>query len=119
MKITIESFDDDSYSVDFNNNHIGIYWNPEVNAWTQTRFSLSLYPKYNINLGDGPIPDWTSLIQYIFELENPVKIVERDGIFDDYTGPDNPNSISDELNEKTMQKARLESEERKYKHYNY
>ena len=71
MKITIESFDDNSYVVTFEKNEYVIDWKTELNAWRIQKGYTS--KPLNINLGDGPLPDWTSVVQGILELDNPVK----------------------------------------------
>jgi hypothetical protein len=86
MKITIESFDNNSYVVTFEKNEYVIDW--------------------KINLGDGPLPDWTSVVQGILELDNPVK-ESNDNIDNKLTSNYH---TGDSLNEDTMKAAHMESE---------
>ena len=58
-KIEITSYDDNSYYI--SNGIIGFSVSWDINHW-------NLGIDKVLNLGDGIIPDWTSAIQYMLEL---------------------------------------------------
>ena len=83
--ITIKSFDDNSYWVNGNNISISITWNDNTNRW-----NVNATNAFGFDLGDGPLPDLTSAIQFIIEST--------------------PLNMGDSLDEDTMKAARMESE---------
>lgn len=61
--ITIEQCSDNSYYIQFNDTQCSVSWCINKNGWYLNYMDVSL------NLGDAPLPDWTTAIQYLLECD--------------------------------------------------
>lgn len=62
-KISIECFPDNSFYITYGNFRSGTV------AWCKYTESWYFNSQYDaINLGNAPLPDWTSIMQYLQEL---------------------------------------------------
>jgi hypothetical protein len=92
--ITIKSFDDNSYWVHGNNISLSITWNGNTNRWNVNATSENALV---FDLGDGPLPDLTSAIQFIIEST--------------------PLNMGDSLDEDSMKVSHIESEQFKWEDF--
>jgi len=70
--INIERFEDNTFAIEVGNpdswvkHQLKLQWNSDKNQWV----TVSDTPEFNNSFGDGPLPDWTSLIQFLLEYND-------------------------------------------------